>query len=128
MNCKVSCDNTELRLNYLLIVRDCFQSLLLNSKSPRTTEAITLMMKYGLDHGDDIFESIQRPKHCRRRKQAEGSFYSRVQQTRKLLFDLPPMAPRLMWSPYTRNYIHTLDLLSSRNYIRTDCRNYGRTE
>lgn len=58
MNYKISGGITELRLNYLPLLRDRFVTLLFDEDGSRTTEAIELMDEYGLDR-DDVFETLE---------------------------------------------------------------------
>lgn len=57
MNYKVSADASELRMNYLPIMREQFQELLFDKEGARVPEAIALMDEYGLDR-DDVFENF----------------------------------------------------------------------
>jgi replication factor C subunit 1 len=57
MNYKVSGGATELRLNYLPLLRERFSVLLSDKNGIRTSEAIQLMDEYGLDR-EDIFENL----------------------------------------------------------------------
>jgi len=57
MNYKVSADATELRMNYIPILRQQFEQLLFNKEGARVSEAIELMDEYGLDR-DDVFENF----------------------------------------------------------------------
>ena len=57
MNYKVSGDSQELRMCYLPVLRERFQSLLSSADGARTEEAIQLMDDYGLDR-DDVFENL----------------------------------------------------------------------
>jgi replication factor C subunit 1 len=49
MNYKVSADASELRMNYLPVMRQQFQELLFDKEGARVSEAIELMDQYGLD-------------------------------------------------------------------------------
>lgn len=49
MNYKVSADASELRMNYLPVMRQQFQGLLFDKEGAKVAEAIELMDQYGLD-------------------------------------------------------------------------------
>jgi len=57
MNYKVSADASELRMNYLPIMRKQFSHLLFHKDGAKVSEAIKLMDEYGLDR-DDVFENF----------------------------------------------------------------------
>jgi replication factor C subunit 1 len=58
MNYKVSGGLTELRLNYIPLLRDRFAALLFDEDGSKVSEAINLMDEYGLDR-DDVFENME---------------------------------------------------------------------
>lgn len=58
MNYRVSGGLTELRLNYIPLLRDRFVALLFDDEGSKTGEAIKLMDEYGLDR-DDVFENLE---------------------------------------------------------------------
>jgi replication factor C subunit 1 len=58
MNYKVSGGLTELRLNYIPLLRDRFAALLFDEDGSKVSEAISLMDEYGLDR-DDVFENME---------------------------------------------------------------------
>ncbi len=57
MNYKVSADAPELRMTYLPIIRQQFESLLFDGEGANVEESIRLMDEYGLDR-DDVFENL----------------------------------------------------------------------
>ena len=58
MNYRISGGLTELRLNYIPLLRDRFVALLFDDEGSNSGEAIKLMDEYGLDR-DDVFENLE---------------------------------------------------------------------
>jgi len=57
MNYRVSADAPELRMTYIPIIRQQFESLLFDKEGAKVKESIDLMDEYGLDR-DDVFENL----------------------------------------------------------------------
>ena len=83
MNYKVSADASELRMNYLPIMRQQFEQLLFDKDGARVSEAIALMDEYGLDR-DDIFENFD--EFTFNSKELKGKKFSDLDSKSKAAF------------------------------------------